>query len=276
MARESSPDLSSVQLKLDRAAHHIESLRAEMQAFSRRKPSPFDHRTEERPRPDGSVEYVLYAIVREYPPSTWALIIGDAVQNIRAALDHLAYELSTPAGRKRGTAFPIFDNEDDFKARGEPKIGTIEGDERTLIERVQPYNASKVPADNPLAVLRKLSNLDKHRLLVTTVAAVSEEESWVGSDNADVRFTFFETGPVEHDARIMVVTATPNDPALEMSVEPRTHLEVHVADTGIVSYRIEALDLLHMLQHHVRHSLIEMWFRYGAMPHHWTEVEPAP
>ena len=275
MARESPPDLSSVQLKLDRAEHHIESLRAEIQAFRQREPKPFGYRTEERPRPDGSVEYVLYAIVREYPPSTWALIIGDAVQNIRAALEHLAYELSTPAGRRRGTAFPIFDDERGFRAGGERKIATIESDERRLIERVQPYNAAKVAANDPLAVLRKLSNLDKHRLLVTTVAAVSEQETWVGSDNAEICFTFFETGPVKHDAKIVVVTATPKDPAVKMNVHPETDLEVHVADTGIVGYRIEAVDLLRMLHHHVRHSLVEMWFRYGVMPPLWTEVEPA-
>ena len=165
---------------------------------------------------------------------------------------------------------------DDFKRQGEPKIATIRGDERTLIERLQPYNATKVASDNPLAILRKLSNLDKHRLLVTTVAAVSELESGVGSGNAEVRFTFFATGPVIHDAKIMTLTATPEDPTVEMSVHPETALEVHVADTGIVGYRIEAVDLLWMLHHHVRHGVVEMWFRYGAMPPLWTEVEPAP
>jgi hypothetical protein len=130
--------------------------------------------------------------------------------------------------------------------------------------------------DDPLAILRRLSNLDKHRLLVTTVAAVSEQESWVGSGNAEVRFTFLETGPMKHDAKIMMLTAMPEDPAVEMSVHPETALEVHVADTGIVGYRIEAVDLLNMLHYHVRHSVVEMWFRYGAMPPLWTEVEPAP
>lgn len=96
----------------------------------------------------------------------------------------MAYELSTPTGRRRGTQFPIFKEERLFKERGEQKIATMEGDERTLIERVQPYNAEKIPANDPLAVLNKLSNLDNHRLLVTTGAAVSEQETWVGSDNA--------------------------------------------------------------------------------------------
>ena len=202
MVRKSPPDLSGVQLKLDRAERHIETLRAEIEAFRQGNPKPFGFRTEEAPGPGSSVEYVLYAIVRDYPPREWALIIGDAVQNIRSTLEHLAYELSTPAGRRRGTQFPIFDDERRFKERGEPKIATITGDERTLIERVQPYNdAAKIPGNNPLAILQRLSNLDKHRLLVTTVAAVSEQQSWVGSDNAEIQFTFFETGPVKHDAK---------------------------------------------------------------------------
>ena len=270
VARKSPPDLSGVRLKLDRAEHHIESLSAETQAFRQRKPKPFGFRTEERPGPDGSVEYVLYAIVREYPPSEWALIIGDAVQNIRSALEHLAYELSTPTGRRRGTQFPIFKEERLFKERGEQKIATMEGDERTLIERVQPYNAEKNPANDPLAVLNKLSNLDKHRLLVTTVAAVSKQETWVGSDNA-----FIEAGPVKHDAKIVALTAAPKDPAVKMNVQPKADLEVHVADTGIVGYRKEAVDLLDMLHDHVR-TMVDVWLWHGFMPPHWTEREPAP
>lgn len=275
MARKSPPDLSGVRLKLDRAEHHIESLRAEIQTFRQRKPKPFGFRTEKRSGLDGSVEYVLYAIVREPPPREWALIIGDAVQNIRSALEHLVYELSTPTGQRRGTQFPIFDDECRFKVLGEPKIATIKGDERKLIERVQPYNAEKIPRNDPLAILNKLSNLDKHRLLVTTVAAVSEQETWVGSDNAEIDFTFIETGPVKHDAKIVALTAAPKDPAVQMNVQPKADLEVHVADTGIVGYRIEAVRLLGMLHHHVR-TMVDVWLWHGFMPPHWTEREPAP
>ena len=118
---------------------------------------------------------------------------------------------------------------------------------------MQPYNAEKIPANDPLAVLNKLSNLDKHRLLVTTVAAVSEQETWVVSDNA-----FIEAGPVKHDAKIVALTATPKDPAVKMNVQPKADLEVHVADTGIVGYRKEAVDPLDMLHDHVR-TMVDVW-----------------
>jgi hypothetical protein len=69
--------------------------------------------------------------------------------------------------------------------------------------RVQPYAAANPPSDDPLAILHSLSNLDKHRLLVPVVAAVSETDSWVASENAKIRFTFIEPGPVLHDSRIL-------------------------------------------------------------------------
>jgi hypothetical protein len=85
------------------------------------------------------------------------------------------------------------------------KIASITGDGRDLIERLQPYNATDPPRHNPLAILNKLSNRDKHRLLVPCVAAVNTAESWVASDNAEVNFEFIEPGPVTHDARIVGV-----------------------------------------------------------------------
>jgi hypothetical protein len=92
----------------------------------------------------------------------------------------------------------------------------IKGDERTLIERVQPYAATNIPSDDPLAILRKLSNRDKHRLLVPMIAALRETGSWVASDNAEIRFTYLARGPVEDDTKIVSFTATPEDPSKDM------------------------------------------------------------
>src|SRR5205809_138288 len=113
-----TPDLSGVRLKLHRAKTHIDCVRRETNAFLERDPKPFGIRTDCTPGPDESVEYVLYAIVRERPPRELALPIGDAIQNIRAALDHLVYELATPKARKSiRLQFPIFVDECEFKVR---------------------------------------------------------------------------------------------------------------------------------------------------------------
>lgn len=74
----------------------------------------------------------------------------------------------------------------------------------------------------------------------------------------------------------MALTATPKDAAVKMNVQPETALEVHVADTGIVGYRFDAVDLLNMLHHHVRSDVIDLWFRYGFLPPLRTDEESAP
>jgi hypothetical protein len=268
-----SVDLSCVRLKLDRANKHIECFRLNLEAFLKQDPAPFGFRPEERPGAGEAVEHILYAVVRKHPPRELALLIGDAIQNMRTALEYLAYELSSPRARKSGnTSFPIFSDECEFKVKGLPRIKTIKGDERTFIERVQPYAASKVPSDDPLAILRRLSNLDKHQLLVPIIAAVNERESWVASDNAEIRFRFIRRGPVVHDAEIVIFTATPKDPAVDMNVQPQSGLQVQIAENGIKTFQIDALELLQMIEHHIR-FIIEMWFDRGFMPKTWKEIE---
>jgi hypothetical protein len=199
----SSPDFSGVFLKLDRAEAHIETLREKIAEFRKGQSPPFETRIDSAPKAGGTVEYGLFAVVRELPPRTFAPIIGDAVHNIRSALEYLVYELAPSEVRKKGsTQFPIFLDEDGFKKRGSKMLTGITGDARKVIERVQPYLASNPPRHDPLAILQKLSNRDKHRLLVPMIAAVSREEVWVAADNADIEFTHIEAGPVErHENR---------------------------------------------------------------------------
>jgi hypothetical protein len=105
----------------------------------KRNPPPFGFRTEETLRPDKSIKYYLYAIIQEESLRELSLPVGDAIQNIRSALDHLIYELATPRGRRsRRLQFPIFTDECGFKVLSPPLIQSITGDERTLIERVEP------------------------------------------------------------------------------------------------------------------------------------------
>lgn len=274
VAIPAKPDLSGVYLKLDRANEHIETVRSQTKTFLERHPAPLDFRTDETPGPNKSVEYVLYAVIREEPPRELALFIGDAIQNIRNALDYLVYELTPPSKRQTiKTQFPICTTAGNFKKSGLPKIAGVPGGEHTLIERVQPYIASNPPGNDPLAILAELSNLDKHRLLLTVAAAVSESASWIESTNARIRITEYNPGRVKHDAKILAFTATPEDPTTDMYVKPRSGLEIQVEDTGAIGLDLEIGDLLRMIHFHVRHSVIDMWFTHGRMPLTWAEVQ---
>ena len=95
------PDLSSVFLKLDRASEHLDCLREQTRTFLELKPTPFDFRTKKTARPGKPDLYILRAMVRREPPRELGLTIGDVVQNIRQALDHLVYELDTVRAQPR-------------------------------------------------------------------------------------------------------------------------------------------------------------------------------
>jgi hypothetical protein len=262
----SKVDLSDVRLKLDWAAKHIETFRQTIESFQERNPPPFGFRAEEHPQTDGSVEHELYAIVREQPPRELALIIGDVVHNVRSALDHLVYALSSRKAQRSGnTQFPIFTDECRFKVKGVPMIESIKGPERTLIENVQPFAASDQPKNDPLAILNRLSNLDKHRLPVTTIAAMETRSTWISSDNADCQLTFVDAGAVEHDQKIVAFTAKPHDQLKPMNVVPQADLRVQISEKGLI-YNISALDVLRMIHHHAAHDVIGMWFDYGHIP----------
>jgi hypothetical protein len=262
------PDLSGVYLKLDRAKKHMEAVRRQTKAFLERNPAPFGFRAKETPGPQKAIKYVLCAVVREEPPRELGLPIGDAVQNIRHALEYLVYELSSPSRRNRGmTGFPIFNDKCRFDVLGTPLIKGITGNERTLIERVQPYNTlHPPPCNDPLAILHKLTNQDKHRLHLPVVAAIGEFDSWIASTNATFQIDEFNVGRTKHDAVILAFTASPKDPTQEMYVDPRAALQIQVGDTGTVGLHLEASDLLGMLYHHVRHTVIEWGFERGLLP----------
>jgi hypothetical protein len=175
-----SPSLESPRLKLGRADEHLDILDEELRVFfkSYAYPKLLEHTL------DGPWHVVLVnPPVNELPPTPrLSLICGDAIQNIRAALDHLVWQLVLLEGNRPGgwTKFPITTHINDFnssvrapkdpKKRPSPLQGiTVGGEAWTLIEKAQPYNGGEMlkdPARHELVVLAFLSNTDKHRTLL--------------------------------------------------------------------------------------------------------------
>jgi len=113
-----------------------------------------------------------------------ALFIGDVVHNLRCALDHLAFQLalyhrdgSLTLQQERAVQFPIADNEEGFLKQHGRYLRDIAPEHRTIIERLQPYHGLAGRPDSwsgtyihQLALLRDLSNADKHRMLTPILA----------------------------------------------------------------------------------------------------------
>ena len=76
--------LAAPRAKLGRAKEHVVELRRELEAYFSREPYAASHDYDPETRC-----HIFRAVVREPPPTRFALIVGDAVHNSRAALDHL-------------------------------------------------------------------------------------------------------------------------------------------------------------------------------------------
>ncbi len=103
-------------------------------------------------------------------PEDIPLITGDAIHNLRSALDHLAYslaEISSPQGfDETEICFPISEcvNKHEAKLGGEIKR-ILRQDFINAMRLVEPYKGGK-GYGNTLWRLHKLDIIDKHRLLI--------------------------------------------------------------------------------------------------------------
>jgi hypothetical protein len=105
------------------------------------------------------------------------------------------------------------------------------------------------------------------------ITAVNIRDSWVVSDNAKVKWRRFARGAVNHDTEIVAFTATPAGDPKQMRVQPQSGLHVQIEDAGLADLDIDALEVLEMIEHHIRWTVVESWFERGFMPPPWAEVE---
>jgi hypothetical protein len=167
----------SYQLKLDRAAEHLQSIEAQDRIW--RQGNPCRVWTEPDIQSGGKR---VWAEVIKPPPLALAPVVGDCVHNLRSALDNLAFELAlVHKGTKMSkriandSGFPIFKTSGGFNEHGKLMIRGIRPEAKEIVERLQPYNRGNVPiTTSSLWWLRELSNSDKHRLPHLAVAAAHQ------------------------------------------------------------------------------------------------------
>ena len=180
-------DLNSAKLKLVRAAQHLDMLSGEIEAFLSRE--PYRAIPEDQVKRLGELQYLLpYALsdaakqsecihriyrasVVEAAPDEWGTLIGDFVHNLRSSLDHIVWQLaSKPLGKGASfiNEFPIYDEKVRYEREGIKKLRGVTNEAAlTLIESLQPYPGrhGKWSFIQPLLMLNRLSNWDKHRVL---------------------------------------------------------------------------------------------------------------
>jgi hypothetical protein len=175
-------DLDGAMSKLDRAQDHIDELRRLLAGLWERVGPSFVIEDE------GGGSY-LYRVVRVPAlPRAVSLLVGDALFNIRSALDHLAWQLVLLDGKEPGelTAFPVRNpakvTDPDAFVNLRPPI-----DREDILVKIldaQPYRLNGDRHDpqipQPIWTLHRLNNIDKHRLLLTTATVLDQRQLWWG------------------------------------------------------------------------------------------------
>jgi hypothetical protein len=154
--------LARVRAKVERGKQHIHQLESELRAFF--KTRPYTVGTKRNPETRRLVYYITN--VRDTPVSI-ATIAGDVLQNLRSALDHLAYQLVLIGTGQPGpflhVYFPISDDAAKYRAESPGRVKGMRQDAIDAINAVNPYKGG----NDTLWRLHKLNNVDKHRLLIT-------------------------------------------------------------------------------------------------------------
>ncbi len=189
-------------------------------------------------------------------PIKWALAAADPLQNLRAALNYLAWELARwNLGQRRETRDPARNTQ--FPINTKPRafsdgmVTDLHPDHVAIIKRLQPNAAdyfAPMPEDtlrtitaasaeglahgHPLAQLADLTNVDKHQALQAAFISHSQVEigDWYASDclvhHIDITVPF----PLENGAQWATANVTPTGPEPKVKVEDR--LFPHVAFGG--------------------------------------------
>lgn len=187
-------------LKLERANQHSADLRTDCDAFTA-KPHNFGFYNEME-------QMVVEVRLREPIPDTFSVLIGDAVHNLRAALDHATWELVGLDGgqQDRSLTFPVSRVQRDYEAAC-GRIETPRGDTKKLLLAFEAYPGG---GGEKLFGLNLLDNMDKHQILTPIVGAsvvrnakvvkpdgqiMATLENWTFSMGPDGRARLMKLGP---------------------------------------------------------------------------------
>lgn len=146
-----------------------------------------------------------------------SLMIGDCVHNARSSLDTLWKRL------KRDGNFPMFsvaNGEKGWKASRHKVLSGLPKAAHTIIDRLQPCSMGKDSRFHPLAVINKLSNIDKHETFHLT-AAHSGATSFVFTDDDGSVVATIRPAIVFDEATQYVLKRIPDGlkPGMKMDVQ---------------------------------------------------------
>ena len=217
---------TSAQRKFSRGIEQVKTLCGEARAFENRDAYTFH--TEIESRTTNEIKYSAFALEREAPLNHWPLLAGEAIQNLRAALDHAVYAATRRPGPR--SQFPIFTDRCEFQVLSPRQIPRIPEAMRATVERAQPYNHTPAdPKSDLLELLLTYSNIDKHRALATVAGAVQLEYVGIG-EGVGIKWDEYGTDKILDHGKTYIsrFTAIAETEIDEMKVDPGFTYQVRI------------------------------------------------
>ena len=159
----------SAQLKIKRAEHHIREIEAEFAAYVATKP----HRFSVQNNAETGQTVIRVRFISD-PPKVLSLIIGDAIHNLRTALDHLTWEVVGIDGGTQDRYLTFRTGDDRVNFESSCKGIVTPGDwVRGLHISLEVFPGGK---GTELYALHLLDNLDKHSVITPVLRATTHPD----------------------------------------------------------------------------------------------------
>jgi hypothetical protein len=201
------------------------------------------------------------------PAEEWGIILGDAVHELRSALDQLMWGMCKPKERGRRTQFPICLTEREWITDAPAMYWGASAGFVKVLDKLQPYHRGDMNTarEHPLAILQALSNLDKHRTIPAITLVADQTEATVLSVEGIKQWSalrFFEGKPYEKGTVVADAKIVPDESGLEPKMDVKveasfdigfgvigpaptiTHKPVHVVFYEIAKYTARILDMM--------------------------------
>ena len=208
--------------KLERAISLRDELRAEQERL-RNVARPREYRSTSNERFGEDPRVWMKWWLEKAPPAlplSFAALLGDAIQNLRAALEYSAWAGATPMARETQPleiSFPIIDDPGKYEKWARRRAGWFSEATLRVLKWAQPFQADEDQL-HPLRILRTLSNTDKHKLL--NVVDHAHIELGVELDPIPATYDWWTAdGPVQ-EGQLLAKLVFPR-PALAAAIDVR-------------------------------------------------------
>jgi hypothetical protein len=221
--------LDEARSKVRRARVHLKELHVECTKYLQAHPYALLAQNDK----DGRLRRIFaQAMAPEEPvPDDVGVILGDVLHNLRSALDLLAWRLSKGDGSlDRTTQFPIVFDEPNRQYKKAPaqrfwdhvvhnQLARVSDEDRTLIERLQPYRGGH---GHKLRVLALLNDMDKHRVIPARQATIYNPMPTLTGPNASIHGVVFRASQFQdlHDGAVLVEFHRPPGPDVTVDLKP--------------------------------------------------------